>query len=83
MRLIPYQPFDRTIRPTPLTWYRATLDGVPTVYLVCQCGRRVPLSTSHEIADDGTVNPSVWHDRADGGCGFHEMIRLDSYGESL
>lgn len=68
---IPYKPYERD-NITPLTWHRSTFDGVPTVYLVCECGRRIPLSTSHEIADDGTVTPSVWHDAADGGCGYHK-----------
>jgi len=33
----------------------------------------------HEIAEDGTVTPSVMCDRE--GCDFHEMIRLLDWGK--
>lgn len=76
---IPHHQYRHDEPTVPLTWYRAKLDGVPTVYLVCKCGRRPPLSTSHDIADDGTVTPSVWCHPDDGGCSFHEMIKLEGY----
>ncbi len=81
MQTIPYHPYRYDEPTVLLTWYRAKLDGAPTIYLVCKCGRRPPLSPSHNIADDGKVTPSVWCHPDDGGCGYHEMITLEGYSD--
>ena len=55
----------------PGTWRIVFRDGRRTAILVCPgCGANGSLE-DHEIADDGTVRPSVVCD-----CGHHEHIRL-------
>jgi len=42
----------------------------------CQCGEVLYLD--HEVAADGTVTPSLWHDA--NGCGYHVMATLADWG---
>jgi hypothetical protein len=49
-----------------------------TAYVCCpQCGGIASLA-QHDIADDGTVSPSVVC--PDAACDWHEHIRLDDWG---
>ncbi len=59
--------------PFPLTRTPAFLDDHRTARAVCPNGH-VALLTDHEIADDGTVTPSVVCDQ--GVCDWHEDIQL-------
>lgn len=68
----------------PFSWHMD--DG--NVVFVCMCGYHFSLNKVQKthpewsIEADGTVTPSVHHDRKDG-CMFHEFIRLkdwDSFG---
>ena len=61
---------------TPGTWYRVLGESAPA--LVCGgCGKSGGRLSDHEIADDGTVNPSILcpHD----GCGWHVWGRLEGW----
>lgn len=61
----------------PGTWRGGTLYGKRTAQLACPlCGLRASLS-GHQIADDGTVTPSVVCPHAP--CTFHEFIVLDGW----
>jgi hypothetical protein len=44
--------------------------------LRCDCGKIIRM-LGHEIAADGTVSPSVWHDVP--GCGWHVFARLEGW----
>lgn len=60
--------------------YRPTVDkdGVRSAVIGCpKCGLMGHLKGSHQIADDGTVSPSVVCTTE--GCGFHEFIRLEGW----
>lgn len=41
----------------------------------CQCGQVLYLD--HDVAADGTVSPSLWHDEP--GCGYHVMATLQGW----
>lgn len=57
-----------------LEWWRITSDGKETARAVCpSCGVSGSLE-DHEIADDGTVSPSLVC--ATEGCGFHAFVTL-------
>ena len=45
------------------------------VWIRCQCGD--VLSLDHDIAADGTVSPSLWHDSP--GCGWHIHGKLEGW----
>lgn len=50
-------------------------DGF-SVYVTCPgCDRSMPLD--HDVADDGTVRPSL--DCPVPGCDFHEHVRLERW----
>lgn len=53
-------------------WY---FMGQGRVILVCQCGETMMLN--HEISEDGTVSPSIWHDVPE--CGWHIYGKLNDY----
>ena len=60
----------------PGTWQRAGGDGVRTAIVSCpKCGGSVSLSR-HEIAQDGSVSPSLVcpYD-----CDFHEFVKLEGW----
>ena len=62
----------------PLTWHRTTRDGMPLIYLVCECGHRGSLEL-HTIFPTGLVFPSVV---CSTDCGFHESgLVLEAYSE--
>lgn len=61
----------KNIEPTPAWWKDE--DGF--VLMRCACGDLAGLNT-HEIDSDGNVNPSIWHDESEGGCGWHVWGRL-------
>ncbi len=64
-------------RLTPGTWQGATLpDGTRRALLACTRGHIASLS-SHEIAADGTVTPSVVC--PEDGCDFHEFVQLEGW----
>jgi hypothetical protein len=44
--------------------------------LRCNCGKIIRL-LDHNVAADGTVSPSLWHDVP--GCGWHVMGRLEGW----
>lgn len=72
-------PYDQRVRSDPdnaekPAWGVITLDGKPTLYFMCPCGKRGALF-DHDIADDGTVTPSVVHED----CGFHDYIKLEHW----
>ena len=77
-REIPHAHYDRE-NPVKPSWYHAKLDGEPAVFIVCECGRKAPLTPTHEVAPDGVVHPSVHCHPDDGGCGFHTTISLAGY----
>lgn len=47
-------------------------DERGAVWVRCVCGEVMDLD--HEVAADGSVSPSLWHD--DPGCGWHVSARL-------
>lgn len=53
---------------------RLSNKAKPTVK--CACGQMLGLG-GHHVHADGTVTPSVWHDR--GGCDWHFNITLADY----
>lgn len=57
----------------PLTWKPLTSDGKQTATLVCSEGHYGSIP-DHEIAEDGTVTPSVVCTQDD--CTFHEHVKL-------
>lgn len=61
----------------PLTWRRVvTYDGLPNPpIVVCEHGHASPLHPDHQIADDGTVTPSILNT----GCGWHVYAVLDGW----
>ena len=79
MKLIKHHAYKYDEPIVPLTWYRAKFDGQVCIFMICECGAKASLSVSHEIAKDGTVTPSVFHDKIDDGCGYHEMVRLEGF----
>mgnify|MGYP001576936534 CR=1 FL=1 len=62
----------------PLTWHPVLLDSRLTAELACNHGHSGLLS-DHDIAEDGTVSPSVVCTSP--GCGFHESVKLDGWEE--
>ena len=61
---------------TPLTWRPVRTGGPATASLVCSNGHD-GLIDEHEIAEDGTVTPSVVCPHE--GCGFHEYVQLNGW----
>lgn len=60
----------------PGTWKGLqTLGGRKASFTCPNCGQLGSLS-DHEIAEDGTVNPSVV---CFNGCGFHDFIKLEGW----
>jgi hypothetical protein len=52
--------------------------GSVTIYVSCpKCGLIAALD--HQVADDGTVTPSLVCPEDEGGCGWHDTVRLDSW----
>lgn len=72
---IPFVMYASKQPKVPLSWHHGRRDGQPVIQFVCKCVRRGPL-IDHQIADDGTVTPSVWCWE---GCGFHDYIKLEKY----
>lgn len=55
---------------------RVVLDGKPTAVMCCPgCGIKSYMS-DHDIAADGTVNPSVGCPKD---CGYHEFVVLEDW----
>lgn len=44
--------------------------------LRCNCGKIIRL-LDHQVAQDGRITPSIWHDIPD--CGWHVYGRLDGW----
>lgn len=61
----------RNVEPMP-AWGRS--EG-GDVWIRCKCG--TPMSLDHEIAADGTVTPSLWHDTPE--CGWHVHGKLEGW----
>ena len=65
----------------PLTWMPFTDDEKPGALnagITCGNGHHVSLHpTEHEIADDGTVTPSL--DCPVEGCSWHESVKLEGW----
>lgn len=52
-------------------------QGVHIIFR-CKCGILYNLTENGwNIANDGTVTPSIHHD--DSHCGFHEFVKLENY----
>ena len=65
----------------PLQWLPVTRESSglpPTASVTCE-NRHEGLISDHAIAEDGTVSPSVVCTQE--GCGWHEYIRLEGWGE--
>lgn len=60
----------------PLTWWPGTSDGKRTAIVACVNGHAMSIS-SHAIAADGTVSPSLVCPID--GCGWHVFARLDGW----
>ncbi len=60
----------------PLTWFMVKRDNIEIPKIVCKCGETGVIN-NHEIASDGTITPSFFHDTTE--CGFHDMIKLEDY----
>lgn len=58
---------------SPGSWYRWQV-GSGWCVLFCDTEGHIGSLTDHDIADDGTVSPSVWC--GEEGCSFHESVRL-------
>jgi len=72
--LIPRDPANarkRNIEPMP-AWGK---DASGAVWVRCKCG--LPMDLDHEIALDGQVTPSLWHD--DPRCGWHVRAKLEGW----
>ena len=54
-------------------------EGEPVVGMTCD-KKHFSMLNDHEIADDGTVTPSVVC--PDSECGFHEMIVLEDWNKN-
>ena len=64
----------------PGTWTKVILDDKVTAKIACpNCGYKAFLD--HDIAEDGTVNPSVVCPF--NGCSFHQWIILEGWHESI
>lgn len=63
----------------PGTWNLWTTGKRRVLFSCPKCGQTGLLN--HEIADDGTVTPSVQCPKT--GCGFHEMIRLSGWSPEI
>ncbi len=62
----------------PLTWRGVELDGKRSATVCCGNGHVAYLD--HEIAQDGTVTPSLQCPvEVPQVCGWHEMIKLDGW----
>lgn len=62
--------------PAPGTWRPAKRDGKQTAFFRCpKCPTVGSLDGTHEVADDGTVTPSMVCPN----CDFHEWIVLDGW----
>lgn len=59
------------VEPMP-AWGR---DASGKLFLRCACGKCMGLE--HEIAPNGDVNPSLWHDEQD--CGWHVWGTLEDW----
>lgn len=71
--LIPRDPNNarkRNVEPMP-AWGR----NEHGVWIRCRCG--LPMSIDHEIAADGAVTPSLWHDVPE--CGWHIHGKLEDW----
>jgi zona occludens toxin (predicted ATPase) len=63
-----------------LSWVRSIHDGKQVVWLFCPEGHTAILQQpdgGHDIADDGTVSPSVVCPHDD--CDFHEHVVLEDW----
>jgi hypothetical protein len=61
--------------PKPGEWYMETGPGEAKAIVVCpKCGHWARLN--HEIAEDGTVTPSLICPYA---CGWHDWVKLEGW----
>lgn len=58
----------------PPTWTQITRDGRSLVIVTCPNGHMAGLD-DHEVADDGTVTPSLECPS----CDFHDSVKLIGY----
>lgn len=62
--------------PAPGTWRPVTIGGESSAFFRCpKCPTYGSLFGTHDIADDGTVTPSVVCPN----CDFHESIKLEGW----
>lgn len=61
----------RFIDPKP-AWGR---DATGELFIRCACG--IVMGLDHEIAENGDVNPSLFHDSPE--CGWHVMGTLQNW----
>lgn len=57
--------------PSPAWWK----DDEGFIWMRCNCGELAGLN-SHDIGDNGEVNPSIYHDW---GCGWHVYGTLEGW----
>lgn len=73
--VIPYTTDKRGgayVQPSP-AWFWANEE---TIWVRCACGQIMSLA-DHEIAPNGEITPSLWHDTPD--CGWHVFGTLAGY----
>lgn len=71
---------DKERKRKPGTWRRFKVGGGRKVVTVScpNCGKLASLS-SHKIAKDGTVTPSLICPYDEAGCTFHDNVRLEDW----
>ena len=72
--LIPFV-FERRRNVEPMPAWGLEGDGV---WIRCKCGLVLGID-DHEIAEDGTVSPSIHHSEPGVECGWHVMAKLESW----
>ena len=60
--------------PSPAWW----LDEDGFLLMRCNCGDMAGLG-NHTVEPNGDVNPSIWHDEKEGGCGWHVWGCLEDW----